>query len=291
MAFSIIVCLFFILYLSLLKVIYCRYSQISWSKCLLALNRKKHGRSHMCQNTARNDIHPVQSKLKNSLDELRVLLVTAHPDDECMFFAPTILQLLRLNASVYLLCLSSGNYYSQGAFRRRELYASCAELGIPVSQVTLIDCKELPDDPNIEWNVHVISSHVLKQVKVCSINMVFTFDGRGVSGHGNHIAIYRSLSYLASIGEIPDGCCVLSLQTVNVMRKYLSILELPISWLFSSDICFLIGLADYKQAKRAMFCHQSQLLWFRHIYLLLSRYMLINTFKVISPQEKDCKTY
>uniref|UniRef100_A0A0E9T677 Uncharacterized protein n=1 Tax=Anguilla anguilla TaxID=7936 RepID=A0A0E9T677_ANGAN len=31
-----------------------------------------------------------------------------------------------------------------------------------------------------------------------------------------------------------------------------------------------------------MFCHRSQLLWFRHLYLLLSRYMLINTFQVIS---------
>lgn len=39
---------------------------------------------------------------------IRVLVVTAHPDDECMFFAPTIIQLVALNVDVHLLCLSKG---------------------------------------------------------------------------------------------------------------------------------------------------------------------------------------
>lgn len=40
----------------------------------------------------------------------RVLIVTAHPDDECMFFGPTILTLTQRNepCTVYLLCLSNG---------------------------------------------------------------------------------------------------------------------------------------------------------------------------------------
>lgn len=40
----------------------------------------------------------------------RVLIVTAHPDDECMFFGPTILSLTQRNepCTVYLLCLSNG---------------------------------------------------------------------------------------------------------------------------------------------------------------------------------------
>lgn len=36
-----------------------------------------------------------------------VLFVTAHPDDECMFFAPTIIALSKL-CDVHVLCLSSG---------------------------------------------------------------------------------------------------------------------------------------------------------------------------------------
>lgn len=39
----------------------------------------------------------------------RVLLVIAHPDDECMFFGPTILNFTRnKNCMVYLMCLSAG---------------------------------------------------------------------------------------------------------------------------------------------------------------------------------------
>lgn len=39
----------------------------------------------------------------------RVLIVTAHPDDESMFFGPTILSLTkRTDCTVYLLCLSNG---------------------------------------------------------------------------------------------------------------------------------------------------------------------------------------
>ena len=46
---------------------------------------------------------------KNSLNpEGNVLLITAHPDDECMFFAPTILSLQQQEVQVYLLCLSEG---------------------------------------------------------------------------------------------------------------------------------------------------------------------------------------
>lgn len=41
----------------------------------------------------------------------RVLIVTAHPDDECMFFGPTILTLTQRQkpCTVYLLCLSNGS--------------------------------------------------------------------------------------------------------------------------------------------------------------------------------------
>lgn len=40
--------------------------------------------------------------------DIKALIVTAHPDDECMFFAPTIIQLMELKANVHLLCLSEG---------------------------------------------------------------------------------------------------------------------------------------------------------------------------------------
>lgn len=41
-------------------------------------------------------------------DGVRVLLVTAHPDDEAMFFAPTVLGLGRAGARAAVLCCSAG---------------------------------------------------------------------------------------------------------------------------------------------------------------------------------------
>lgn len=42
--------------------------------------------------------------------ESKILLVTAHPDDECMFFGPTLTNLSakRLKNEIHVLCLSKG---------------------------------------------------------------------------------------------------------------------------------------------------------------------------------------
>lgn len=44
----------------------------------------------------------------------RTLLVIAHPDDEAMFFAPTLLGLARLRHHVFLLCFSAGRRLQAG---------------------------------------------------------------------------------------------------------------------------------------------------------------------------------
>lgn len=50
----------------------------------------------------------VSSSRERQGADIRALVLTAHPDDECMFFAPAIVQLVALNANVHLLCLSKG---------------------------------------------------------------------------------------------------------------------------------------------------------------------------------------
>uniref|UniRef100_A0A3Q2CD22 N-acetylglucosaminylphosphatidylinositol deacetylase n=1 Tax=Cyprinodon variegatus TaxID=28743 RepID=A0A3Q2CD22_CYPVA len=231
----------------------------------------------------------VSSGRENDGADVRALIVTAHPDDECMFFAPTIIRLAELNARVHLLCLSEGNYYNQGAQRREELLSSCAVLGIPASRVTIIDHKKLPDDPKAEWSVSLVSSTVLNHINEHSINTVLTFDGSGVSGHANHVAIYKALS--ESSLSFPADCVLLSLETVGLLRKYLSFLDLPFSWLLPSHFCCVVGSKGYKQAKAAMLCHRTQLLWFRYLYITFSRYMFINTFQMIPQGPKNLKIY
>jgi LmbE family N-acetylglucosaminyl deacetylase len=68
----------------------------------------------------------------------RVLFVTAHPDDECMFFGPAIVEFIDAGIQVYLLCFSTGFMPNNGKSRKRELLRSCSVLKIPVENVTLL---------------------------------------------------------------------------------------------------------------------------------------------------------
>ncbi|XP_057676402.1 N-acetylglucosaminyl-phosphatidylinositol de-N-acetylase [Corythoichthys intestinalis] len=219
------------------------------------------------------------------------LIVTAHPDDECMFFGPTIIRLIECNVIVHLLCLSEGNYCNQGVQRKQELFNSCAKLGIHPSRITILDHKKLPDDPKAEWRVSLLNSIIAKHLRAHSINMVLTFDGRGVSGHSNHIAIYKAVRHLATTDQLPKDCCLFSLVSVGLLRKYVSFLELPLSWLLPSSLCCIIGSKGYKQCKAAMLCHRTQLVWFRYLYITFSRYMFVNTFQMIPQGPKVEKMY
>lgn len=49
------------------------------------------------------------------------MLVTAHPDDEAMFFLPTITYLNDSNYDIHLICLSNGNANKIGKIREAEL--------------------------------------------------------------------------------------------------------------------------------------------------------------------------
>ncbi|KAL6052303.1 hypothetical protein STEG23_014416 [Scotinomys teguina] len=211
----------------------------------------------------------------------RALLVIAHPDDEAMFFAPTVLGLARLEQRVFLLCFSTGNYYNQGEIRKKELLQSCDVLGIPSSRLMIIDNSEFPDDPGVQWDTEYVASILLQHISINGINLVVTFDAEGVTGHSNHIALYKAVRALHSEGKLPRGCSVLTLQSVNMLRKYLYFLDLPWSLLSPQDVLFMLTSKEVAQAKKAMSCHHSQLLWFRRLYILFSRYMRINSLQFL----------
>lgn len=79
----------------------------------------------------------------------RVLLVTAHPDDEAMFFAPTLLTLFELGVPVKLLCLSTGNAKGMGTVRSQELVNACKYLGIADKDIVIIDDKYSPHSVHV----------------------------------------------------------------------------------------------------------------------------------------------
>lgn len=81
----------------------------------------------------------------------RILLVIAHPDDESMFFLPTLLALRRAHLALYLLCLSTGNAYGKGKVRSNELRSVCRWLGVRLGSRRYVDAaatisSQIPDD-------------------------------------------------------------------------------------------------------------------------------------------------
>ncbi|NXQ38167.1 PIGL acetylase, partial [Catharus fuscescens] len=176
----------------------------------------------------------------------------------------------------------SGNYYNQGEIRKKELEQSCCVLGIPASDVTVIDHRDLPDDPAVEWDPQLLATLVLKHIEAKNINLVVTFDARGVSGHANHISLYTAVRYnVCKPLWVPPWCQVLVLESVNLCRKYISFLDVLISCLLPRDALFILTEEETEQAKRAMRCHRSQLLWFRQLYLLFSRYLVVNSLRLL----------
>ncbi|XP_055546312.1 N-acetylglucosaminyl-phosphatidylinositol de-N-acetylase [Wyeomyia smithii] len=216
----------------------------------------------------------------------RALLVTAHPDDECMFFGPTILELRRRNCRIFLLCLSEGNYGQRGDQRRQELWDACESLGIKPEDITLLNATHLRDDPALEWKAVTIANQILKYLESLEIDLMVTFDKDGISGHPNHSAIYYATASLCLSGLIPYKCKVLTLETVNICRKYISVLDLPLTLLLSTNWAVL-NWQSRRAVQNAMRLHRSQMVWFRKLYIMFSRYMVINSLREINKSDVE----
>ena len=68
---------------------------------------------------------PLLDCLPQPLTGETLILVIAHPDDEAMFFYPTISRAKRL----HIICLSNGGYDGLGEQREEELQRAARRLG------------------------------------------------------------------------------------------------------------------------------------------------------------------
>ena len=174
----------------------------------------------------------MQSRIPTLRDKAIVLLI-AHPDDEAMFFAPTVLGLTRkeLGNHLKILCLSSGispdprnprifsltfspgNAENIGLTRKREIVSSARILGLRSDDDVLVyEDSAFPDSMVEHWDpariAAVLSSFFAKspagwlrkqadgsrgEVPKASIDVLITFDRDGVSGHPNHSSLYHGV--------------------------------------------------------------------------------------------------
>jgi N-acetylglucosaminylphosphatidylinositol deacetylase len=130
----------------------------------------------------------------------RPLLVVAHPDDESLFFGPTLLRLTQKNAAgdqkeLRVLVLSSGNNYGKGSKRVHELEEACAR--IKAKGCVVVDNNhDLKDNPKLWWKKESVIKEVTKHMASWKSDAVITFDRGGVSGHINHRSVSQAIAYV-----------------------------------------------------------------------------------------------
>lgn len=91
----------------------------------------------------------------------RIILLIGHPDDEAMFFAPSLTALTspQNHNEVRIVCLSTGNAVGEGEIRRGELLNSARRLGIHQDEdVIIVDDPRFQDGPGNNWRKEDIAT-------------------------------------------------------------------------------------------------------------------------------------
>ncbi|MCJ1290702.1 N-acetylglucosaminyl-phosphatidylinositol de-N-acetylase [Xylographa carneopallida] len=197
----------------------------------------------------------------------RICLLIAHPDDEAMFFAPTVLALAdpHLGNHVKILCLSSGDADGLGPVRKTELARSALLLGLrSAHDVLVIEDPAFPDSMTTPWDAAQLATVMARTFQASStkppparkqassssssssdqnagaptatIDVLITFDRHGVSRHPNHTSLYHgALAWLRGLmrGKAGWECPVAlyTLSSTHVLRKYASVLDAPFTML------------------------------------------------------------
>jgi N-acetylglucosaminylphosphatidylinositol deacetylase len=229
------------------------------------------------------------------------LIVVAHPDDECLFFSPTIIGLLSRRKKGHILVFSTGNSNGLGPIRKNELKGSCERLGIDVSRCLSLNLTDLQDNPHRWWAKENISKIVEKYVNEFQIDLLITFDRGGISGHLNHKSLAIGIEYF--IKNSDKAPLTYQISTVSFLFQFSSIFNifptiiqfLPrlfrnlfstiLPFLFSTPnserVLFVNSPLGYLKGLKAFHSHRSQMLWYRHFYTTFSRHMFINDLKQI----------
>lgn len=138
-------------------------------------------------------------------NERLFIIIIAHPDDESMFFVPTIKSLqLRTDTVVWVMCLTTGNYDGLGKVRKKELERTCYSV-LNVSKVIIVDDPRIQDHPSQRWPIDHVADTIEARIsetllaveklgsKWKSIELV-SFDSYGISGHVNHQDTFHAVN-------------------------------------------------------------------------------------------------
>lgn len=120
----------------------------------------------------------------------KMILLIAHPDDESMFFIPSLLSFIEYY-NIDILCLSNGNYDDLGKLRELELQKVANFLKI--NNLKIINHAKLQDGMSEKWDISLIKSLIQEYYNEKPFEIILTFDENGVSDHPNHIAVSKGV--------------------------------------------------------------------------------------------------
>ncbi|CAH9120229.1 unnamed protein product [Cuscuta epithymum] len=215
----------------------------------------------------------------------KILLVIAHPDDESMFFTPTINYLMSKGHDLRILCISTGNADGLGNTRKQELYRAATTLNVSPQQVKILDHPDLEDGFGKFWNTDLLARLMKEEVDSHSVDVVISFDKYGVSGHCNHCDLNRGVRKL--IQDVSyKNVEAWELVSTNIFRKYIGPVDVWFSLLYvkfhrNEKVYFLIN-ENPSRSYAAMAQHLSQWVWFRKLFVSFSSYTYGNSLKKIN---------
>lgn len=228
------------------------------------------------------------SKEDSSTERRAALVLTAHPDDESYFFAPTVQALKRSGAEVHLVCLSDGAAGGDGETRKAELLKVKELFGL--EGLCIVDTDDLRDGMETQWPAKTVMAVLDAYTEGAPVKFdyVVTFDGRGVSGHVNHIATYEGTRQWIEEKKNGPGASsdlpqVWALESTNLVRKLSGALDFAMSYLetLTSSRRVFVPSPSLRQVIAAVRLHKSQFVWYRKLFLAFSRYTFMNTLRRI----------
>ena len=205
-----------------------------------------------------------------------VLLIIAHPDDEIMFWTPTIKAFIGNNIKMKILCLSNGNYDGLGEIREKEFDNVSRALNFPDNQI--LNIPELQDNIKQKWNPSIVSEQIEEFLKENQdVKTILTFDKNGVTKHPNHISCYDGLNYYLKYHKYDcknKGIKVFTLDSFHFALQY-SILAPFLSVVFKSYGYFTMTFfSSYKW----MSIYESQFNLLRKAHVVMSGYSFANSY-------------
>lgn len=205
-------------------------------------------------------------------------MVIAHPDDEVMFFAPSVWSLVDGGRHVTLYCIGDSS-----EVRMKELHSSVKYLGIHSLKWAR---SGFIDSMSVEWNVNSIAALVEQECNRHAYKAIITFDDYGVSGHTNHIQCAKACKL---VWEKRKSFNLLQLRSVPVWRKYLSWIDSFATMVLSvrdgdDSVSFQARewFAWLRLWRHMATCYPSQFVWYRKAYVLFTRYAYQNDYSVFA---------